>query len=116
MSLTRSAMQPRWDLAVQRSQDRPSSGGGQEPALARAHPSCLQRRPQLLRLHTRSLVLPPCPTLCGPVNCSPPGFFVPSFPGRNTGEGFTPFSRISQTRDETRVPCVSCVGRGVPLS
>ena len=34
------------------------------------------------------LVLQSCPTLCDPMDCSPPGFSVPGdFPGMNTGVG-----------------------------
>ena len=36
----------------------------------------------------RCLVTKSCPTLCDPMDCSPPGFFCPrDFPGNNTGVG-----------------------------
>ena len=51
------------------------------------------------------LVAQLCLTLCGPVDCSPPGSSVyGDSPGKNTGVGYMPSSRgSSQTRDQTQV-------------
>ena len=35
-----------------------------------------------------ALVAKPCPTLCYPIDCSPPGSCPRDFPGKNTGVGF----------------------------
>ena len=56
-----------------------------------------------------------CPTLCNPMDCSPPGSSVHGdSPGRNIGLG-CPFllQGSSQPRDQTRISCVSCIGRQI---
>ena len=64
-------------------------------------------------LHT-SRVLPLCPTLCGPMDCIPPGSFVQRFSRQEYWSGFIPFSRgSSQPRDQTHVFHVFCIGRQV---
>ena len=56
-----------------------------------------------------------CPTLCDPMDCSPPGSFCPwNLPGKNTGVGCHSFSRGScQTRDWSRVSWVFCIGKQI---
>ena len=51
-----------------------------------------------------------CPTLCDPMDCSPPGFLCPwDSPGKNTGVGCISSSRgSSQPRDQIRISCISC--------
>ena len=46
-----------------------------------------------------------CPTLCNPMNCSPPGFLCPwDSPGKNTGVGCHVLSRgSSQPRERTQI-------------
>ena len=55
------------------------------------------------------LVAPLCPTLCNPMDCSPPGSSVHlDSPGKNTGVGCHASSRgSSQPRDGTRVSCIA---------
>ena len=64
------------------------------------------------------LVTKSCLTLCSPTDCSPPG---------SSGHGISqarilewiamPFSRESfQSRDPTRVSCISCIGDSLTLS
>ena len=55
------------------------------------------------------LVAQSCPTLCNPMDCSPPGSIVHGdSPGKNTGVGSLPFSRgSSQPRNQTRVSCIA---------
>ena len=50
-----------------------------------------------------------CPTVCNPLNCSPPDFSVHGISsGKNTVLCSVPFSRgFSQPRDQTRVSCIT---------
>ena len=61
-----------------------------------------------------------CPTLCDPLDCSLPGSAVHGILQARMLEWVAiPFSRgSSQPRDQTRVSCVSCIGRQIlyPLS
>ena len=61
-----------------------------------------------------------CLTLCDPLDCSPPGTAVHGILQARMLEWVAiPFSRGSlQPRDQTRVSCVSCIGRQIlyPLS
>ena len=52
-------------------------------------------------VHAKSLQL--CPTLCDPMNCSPPDFLYPwDFPDKNTGVGcHFLLQGISQLKDQT---------------
>ena len=54
-------------------------------------------------------------TLCCPMHCSPPGFSVHGiFQSRILEWIAISFSRgSSQIRDQTHIPCVSCIGRQV---
>ena len=55
-----------------------------------------------------------CPTLCHPMDCSPPGSSPWDFSGKNTGWVAMPSSRASiHPRDRTRVSCISCIGRQI---
>ena len=56
-----------------------------------------------------------CPTLCDPINSSPPGFPVPGILQARTLEWVAmPSSRgYSRPRDQTQVSCISCIGRRV---
>ena len=56
-----------------------------------------------------------CPTLCGPVDCGPPGSFVHGiFQARIPDQvAISSFRRSPQPRAWTRVSCVSCIGRRV---
>ena len=56
-----------------------------------------------------------CPTLCDPMNCSPPGSSVHGILQARTLEGVAmPSSRgPSRPRDRTQASCVSCFGRQV---
>ena len=61
----------------------------------------------------RAELLPSCPTLCDPMDCSPPGSSVHS-PGKNTGVGCHALLQgIFPTRDQIWVSSVSCFGRRV---
>ena len=55
------------------------------------------------------------PTLCNPMDCSPPGFSVLGVSQARIVEwGALAFSRrSSQPRDRTGILCVSCVGRQI---
>ena len=55
------------------------------------------------------LVAQACPTICGPMDRSPPGSSVHGIPlGKNIGWAVLPFSRgSSQTRDGTHVSCTA---------
>ena len=55
------------------------------------------------------LVVQLCPTLCDPMDCSPPDFSVPGILQARILEWIAiPFSRgISQTRDRTLVSCIA---------
>ena len=56
-----------------------------------------------------------CPTLCDPMDCSPPGSsYSWDSPGKNTGVSCLPSSRgSSRPRDWTRISYVSCISRQV---
>ena len=56
-----------------------------------------------------------CPTLCSPMDCSPPGFSVQGIlQARILGWVAIPFSRESSwSGDGTHVSCVSCTGRQI---
>ena len=66
-----------------------------------------------LCMHTKSLQL--CPTLCDPMDYSPPGSSVHgNSPGKNTEWVAMPSSRGSSSpRDRTHISYVSCMGRWV---
>ena len=66
------------------------------------------------QLHVRS-VTQLCPILCNPVDCSPPGSSVHGIlQARILEWAAISFSRGSSwPGDGTRVPCVSCTGRGI---
>ena len=55
------------------------------------------------------LVVQSCPTLCDPVDCSPPGSSIHGIVQAKTLEWFAiPFSKgPSQPRDQTRVSCIA---------
>ena len=57
-----------------------------------------------------------CPTLCNPMDCSLLGFSVPgTFQARILEWASFPFSKgSSRPSDQTRVSCVSYIGRGSP--
>ena len=61
------------------------------------------------------LVAQSCPTLCSPVDCSPPGSSVRRiFQARILEKVAISYSRgSSQPRDQTQVSCVSCIGRWI---
>ena len=75
----------------------------------------------LTKLHTHDLeykcvcVHSVCPTLCGSIDCSPPGSSVHGiFRARILEPGAISFSRgASWCRDWTCISCVSCIGRWV---
>ena len=54
-----------------------------------------------------------CPTLCDPMDCSPPGFSVHgTFSGKNTGVGCHLLLQWTfQPKHQTYIACVSCIGR-----
>ena len=56
-----------------------------------------------------------CPTLCDPMDCSPPGSSVHGILQARILEWVAlPFSRgFSQPRDQAHISCVSCIGRRV---
>ena len=56
-----------------------------------------------------------CPTLCNPMDCSPPGFSVHAILQARILEWVAiPYSRISSwPRDWTHVSCISCIGRWI---
>ena len=56
-----------------------------------------------------------CLTLCGPMDCSPPGSSAHGiFQARILAQGAMPSSRASsRPRDLTHVSCVSCIGRRI---
>ena len=58
--------------------------------------------------------LQPCPALCDPLDCSPPGSSVHGILQARTLEWVaTPSSRgASQPRDQTRMFCISCIASG----
>ena len=61
------------------------------------------------------LVLQSCPTLCDPVDCSPPGSSVHGIlqAARIQEWVAIPFSRgSSQTMDQTHIAYVSCIAGG----
>ena len=55
------------------------------------------------------------PTLCDPIDCSPPGSYVHDIlPGKNTGVVAISYYRgSSQPRDQARMSCISCIGRWI---
>ena len=65
-------------------------------------------------VYAKSLQL--CPTLCDPMDCSPPGSSVHGFLQAGILEWVAmPSSRgSSRLRDQTHVSYVSCIGRQVP--
>ena len=69
--------------------------------------------PQMLywkewHLCPKVLVAQSCPTLCGPMDCSPPVSSPWDSPGKNTGVGCHALLQgIFQTRNQTRVSCTS---------
>ena len=57
-------------------------------------------------MHTKLLQL--CPTLCDPMDCSPPGSFVhDGSPGKNTGVGFHALLQGIFLTQESN-PCILC--------
>ena len=54
-----------------------------------------------------------CPTLCNPIDCSPPDSSVHGISQARTLEWVAMSSSrgSSQSRDHTHVSCVSCLGR-----
>ena len=62
-------------------------------------------------MYVLCLVAQLCPTLCNPMDCSPPGSSVHwDSPGKNSGMGCHAFSKgSSQPRDQIQV---SCIGGG----
>ena len=60
-------------------------------------------------MHTQS-----CPTLCNPIDCSPPGSSIHGIPQARMLECVViSYSRgSSQSRDRTQVSCISCIGGG----
>ncbi|CAI9167020.1 unnamed protein product [Rangifer tarandus platyrhynchus] len=56
-----------------------------------------------------------CPTLCDPMDCSPPGPSVRAiFQTRILEPVALPFSRgSSRPRDQTHVSCITCIGRWI---
>ena len=56
-----------------------------------------------------------CIRLCGPMDCSPPGFSVHGiFQARILGWFAISYSRgSSQLRDRTHISCISCIGRQI---
>ena len=64
-------------------------------------------------MHAKSLQS--CPTLCNPLDCSPPGSSVHAILQARILEWVSmPFSRgSSQPRDQTHLSYVSCIGRWV---
>ena len=60
-------------------------------------------------------LLPLCPTLCDPMDCSPPGSSFHGFLQARILEWVAvPFSRgSSRPRDQTHVSYVSCIGRWI---
>ena len=63
-------------------------------------------------MHAKSLQL--CPTLCDPIECSPPGSSVHGILQTRILEWFAmPFSRgSSRPRDQTCTSCGSCIAEG----
>ena len=61
------------------------------------------------RMHTQS-----CPTLCNPIDCSPPGSSIHGIPQARILEWVViSYSRgSSRPRDRTQVSCISCIGGG----
>ena len=57
-----------------------------------------------------------CPTLCNPMDCSPPGSSLHGIPQARILEWVAiSYSRgSSQPRNQTYVSCISCFGRRVP--
>ena len=66
-------------------------------------------------VHSLCLAPQPCPTLCDPMDRSPPDSSVhEDSPGKTTGVGSISFSRASsRLRDRTHVSFVSCTDRQV---
>ena len=60
-------------------------------------------------------VAQPCPTLCDPLDCSPPGSSVHGIPpDKNIGVGCHALLQgSSQPKDQTHVSCISCVGKQI---
>ena len=56
-----------------------------------------------------------CATLCNPMDCSPPGSSVHGIAQERILEwiAISSSSRSSQSRDQTHVSCVSCIGRHI---
>ena len=61
------------------------------------------------------LVAQSCPALCNPMDCSPPGSSIHGILQARILEWVAiPFSRgSSQPKDQTRVSCISCIGRQI---
>ena len=68
-----------------------------------------------VKVKLKVLVAQPCPTLCDPMDCSPPGSSVHIIlQARILEQGAMPFSREPPwPRDQTCVSCGSCIGRQV---
>ena len=77
--------------------------------------SSRSKRPGDTNAYMEAKFLQSCPALCDPMDCSPPGSSVPGIlPARILKWVAMPSSRgSSQPRDQTRVSCVSCIGRQV---
>ena len=56
-----------------------------------------------------------CPTLCNPIDGSPPGSPIPGILQARILEwvAISSFTRSSQPRDRTHFSCISCIGRQI---
>ena len=78
--------------------------------------NCWRRGCSLLRTFFlgKSLVTQSCPTLCDPMDCSPPGSPVHGILHARTLEWVSHFSRgSSQPRNQTCISWVFCIGRQI---
>ena len=85
------------------------------PSLASACSAHLSPHSPALQLCMRAKQFLSCPTLCNPMDCSPPGPSVyGDSPRKYTGVGCTPSSRgYFWPRDRIYVSYISCIGRQI---
>ena len=78
-------------------------------SLKSSHLRLLPQSPKVWFLKVQELVIQSCPTLCDPMDCSPPGSSVHGNPQARILEWFSLlFSRgSSPPRDQTRVSCIA---------
>ena len=101
---------PKWSLVSSSHRKHDEKNGTRSPAPPPTQPACLAFHPLHIH-HLRAQSLQSCPTLCDPMDCSPPGSSVHGILQVRILEWVAmPSSRgSSQPRDRTYISYISCI-------